>query len=158
MKSVELASSCAQNYSSTVDLMNTSSTYIQSKILPGESEALRQQSFTRWMSRDLTQAAGDFCRNLGLVPVYCECSPDHQTRYIFWRLPQGAAFEVRSGRTKDKFEEFDRANQQRSMALVSLHINESDIFSAVWISSDYLETARGFLKAHGITFAERHDA
>jgi len=137
--------------------MNTSSTYIQSKILPGDTEALRQQSFTRWMSRDLTQAAGDFCRNLGLVPIYCECSPDHQTRYIFWRLPQGAAFEVRSGRAKDKFEEFDRVNQQRNMPLLSLHINESDIYSAVWISSDYLEAARAFLTKHGITPAERRE-
>jgi hypothetical protein len=110
------------------------------------------------MSRDLTQAAVDFCRNLGLIAIYCECSPDHLTRYVFWRPPQGAAFEVRSGRTKDKFEEFDRANQQRNMRLLSLHINESDTYSAVWISSDHLETAQAFLKAHGITAAERRDA
>ena len=138
-------------------IMNSSTTYVQSKLLPGDSETLRQQSLTRWMSRDLMQAAGDFCRNIGLVPIYCECSPDHLTRYLFWKPPQGAAFEVRSGRTREKFEEFDHVNQQRNLRLLSLHVNESDIYSAVWISADYLETGRAFLKTHGITFAERFD-
>src|SRR5271168_5282441 len=104
--------------------MNASRTFTQSKLLPGESEALRQQSLTRWMSRDLMQAAGDFCRNIGLVPIYCECSPDHLTLYLFWKPPQGATFEVRSGRTREKFEEFDQASQQRNLRLLSLHINE----------------------------------
>jgi hypothetical protein len=103
------------------------------------------------------QAAGDFCRNLGLVPIYCECSPDHLTRYLFWRLPQGALIEVRSGRTRDKFEEFDRANQGRNCRLLSLHVNESDVYSAVWITSDHHETAKTFLLAHGITAAERRE-
>jgi len=110
------------------------------------------------MSRDLTQAAVDFCRNLGLVPAYCDSSPDHLTRYLFWRLPQGALIEVRSGRTKEKFEEFDCANRERSMQLLSLHINESDIYSAVWVSLDHFETGKAFLKTHGITHAERRDA
>ncbi len=138
--------------------METPTTYIPSKVLTGESELLRQHSFTRWMSRDLMQAAGDFCRNLGLVPCYCECSPDHLTRYLFCRPPQGALIEVRSGRTKEKFEEFDRANREKNWRLLSLHINESDVYSAVWISSDHFETAKAFLLAHGITAAERHDA
>ena len=60
--------------------------YTASKLLTGDLELLRQHSFTRWMSRDLTQAAVDFCRNLGLVPAYAECSPDHLTRYLFWRI------------------------------------------------------------------------
>jgi hypothetical protein len=137
-------------------IMKTAYTYVTSKLLTGEVEVLRQHSLTRWMSRDLMQAAGDFCRNLGLVPVYCECSPDHLTRYLFWRLPQGAQFEVRSGRTKDAFEEFDRMNRERNFRLLSLHINESDVYSAVWISSDHFETAKSFLAAHGITPAERN--
>jgi hypothetical protein len=107
------------------------------------------------MSRDLMQAAGDFCRNLGLVPAYCEVSPDHLTRYLFWRGPQGALFEVRSGRAKEQFEEIDRANQARNLRLVSLHVNESDLYSAVWIAADHFETAKAFLAAHGITCAER---
>jgi len=138
--------------------MNTSTTYIASKVLAGEAELVRQHSFTRWMSRDLMQAAGDFCRNLGLVPIYCECSSDHLTRYLFWRPPQGAVFEVRSGRTKEKFEEFDGVNREKTWRLLSLHINESDVYSAVWISPDHFETAKAFLLAHGIATAERRDA
>jgi hypothetical protein len=134
--------------------MSTTTAYTPSKLLAGEMELLRQHSFTRWMSRDLMQAAGDFCRNLGLVPAYCECSPDHLTRYLFWRLPQGALIEVRSGRAKEKFEEFDRVNREKGWRLLSLHVNESDVYSAVWISPDHYETAKAFLKAHGITTAE----
>ena len=133
------------------------STYIASKLLSGDVELLRQHTVTRWMSRDLTQAAVDFCRNLGLVPAYCECSSEHLTRYLFWRLPQGALIEVRSGRSKEKFEEFDRANRNKGWQLLSLHINENDVYSAVWISSGHFEIAKTFLLAHGIRTAERHE-
>lgn len=135
--------------------MNTPVLYTPSKVLTGDVEIVRQQALTRWMSRDLMQAAGDFCRNLGLFPCYCECSPDHLTRYLFWKMPQGAMTEVRSGRTKDKFEEFDGVNRERAWKLLSLHINESDIYSAVWITPDHYETAKAFLLAHGITVAQR---
>lgn len=138
--------------------MNASTSYIPSRLLSGDTEELRQGSFTRWMSRDLTQAATDFCRNIGLYPVYCECSTEHLTRYIFWRPPSGAAIEVRSGRAKDKFEEFDRVNRERNWRLVSLHVNESSVYSAVWISADQFAAAKAFLAAHGITPAERKDA
>jgi hypothetical protein len=138
--------------------MKTPGTYTPSKLLSGDSEVLRQHSFTRWMSRDLTQAALDFCRNLGLVPAYCECSPDHLTRYLFWRMPTGALIEVRSGRTKEKFEEFDRVNCERGWQLLSLHLNEQGLYSAVWISSAHFATAKAVLAAHGITCAEKHAA
>jgi hypothetical protein len=138
--------------------MKRPTTYTPSKLLTGDVELLRQHSFTRWMSRDLMQAAVDFCRNLGLVPIYSECSPDHLTRYLFWKTPQGALAEVRSGRTKDKFEEFHAANQDKHWKLLSLHVNESDVYSAVWISPDHFETARAFLAAHGISTAECHEA
>jgi hypothetical protein len=137
--------------------MNASSGHITSKLLSGTGELLRQNSFTRWMSRDLNQAAADFCRNLGLFAVYCETSPDHLTRCLFWRLPQGAGIEVRSARTKDKFEELDRINRAKNWRLLSLHVNESDVYSAVWLSSDHFETAKAFLLAHGITVAQRND-
>jgi len=127
--------------------------YTPSKLLNGDMELLRQHSLTRWLSRDLMQAAVDFCRNLGLVPIYGECSPEHLTRYLFWKPPQGALIEVRSGRTKDKFEEFAALNRDKSWRLLSLHINESDVYSAVWISPDHFETAKAFLTAHGITTA-----
>jgi len=135
--------------------MKTPTAFIPSKLLTGEFELLRQHSFTRWMSRDLMQAAVDFCRNLGLVPAYCECSPDQLTRYLFWKLPSGAMIEVRSGRTKDKFEAVDAVNHEKRWRLLSLHVNESDVYSAVWISADHFETAKAFLTAHGITTPER---
>jgi len=135
--------------------MNTSNTYLPSKLLTGDCERLRQHALTRWMSRDLMQAAGDFCRNLGLFPCYCENSPDHLTRYLFWRLPQGAGTEVRSGRTRDKFEEIDRGAHDKGWRLLALHINESELYSGVWITPDHFETAKSFLLAHGITTAER---
>jgi hypothetical protein len=138
--------------------MNPSFNYVPSKFVSGPGEFLRQQSFTRWMSRDLMQAAGDFCRNLGLAPVYCECSPEHLARYLFWKAPQGALVEVRSGRTKEKFEELDRSNREKNRRLLSLHMNESDVYSAVWITSDHYETAKAFLTQHGITVAERQEA
>lgn len=138
--------------------MNTSNTYIPSRLLTGDCEILRQHSFTRWMSRDLTQAATDFCRNIGLFPVYCETSTEHLTRYLFSRLPQGAAIEVRSGRAKDKFEELDRVNGEKQWKLLSLHVNESDAHSAVWISVEHFDLASKFLAAHGITTPERMTA
>lgn len=138
--------------------MNTNVTYVTSKLLSGPAEALRQQSFTRWMSSDLKQAASDFCRNIGLLPVYAECSPDHLTRYLFWKPPQGACLEVRSGRIKEKFQELDRVIHERGWKLLSLHINESDVYSAVWIAPDQFETAKAFLTAHAITVAERREA
>jgi hypothetical protein len=133
-------------------------TYTPSKLLTGDVAVLRQQTLTRWMSRDLTQAAGDFCRNLGLIPAYSECSPEHWTRYLFWQPPPGALFEVRSGRTKDKFEEIDNTKRDQQWRLLSLHISDAGLYSAVWISSDHYEIAKVYLAAHGITTAESHDA
>ena len=127
--------------------------YIPSKLLTGKVAILRQHSLTRWMSRDLTQAAVDFCRNLGLIPIYCECSSEHLTRYLFWQPPQGALLEVRSGRTQDKFEQFHAASLARHWRLLSLHVNESEVYSAVWISPDHFKTAKAFLATHGITTA-----
>ena len=138
--------------------MKTPTTYIPSKLLTGDVEQLRRHSFTRWMSRDLTQAAVDFNRNIGLLPIYCECSTEHLTRYLFWRPPTGALVEVRSGRTKNQFEEFDQANRDKDWRLLSLHITEGEVYSAVWISADHFETGKAFLAAHGITTAERRDA
>jgi hypothetical protein len=137
--------------------MSRPSQYTPSKLLTGDFELLRQHSFTRWMSRDLMQAAVDFCRNLGLAPIYCEHSSEHLTRYLFWRPPQGALGEVRSGRTKEKFAELDAMNRDRHWRLLSLHVNEHEVYSAVWIVPDHFETAKAFLTAHGITVAERQE-
>src|SRR4051812_40662632 len=90
--------------------MKTDLIYIPSQTLAGDTEHLRQHTFTRWMSRDLLQAATDFCRNLGLFAICCECSPDHLTRCVFWRSPKDAGIEIRSGRSETQFKTFDQAN------------------------------------------------
>ena len=107
------------------------------------------------MSQDLLQAATDFCKNLGLISIYSECSPEHLTRYLFWRPPQGAYFEIRSGRTEDQFKVFDQANIAKGWPLLSLHINENDLHSAVWVSPDHYEIATAILAFYGITPAQR---
>ena len=135
--------------------MNTPVTYIPSVLLPGDAGLLREHSFTNWMSRDLLQASTDFCKNLGLVPLYAECSKEGLARYIFWRFPPGAKIEVRSGRTKEKFEDHDRANRERNWLLLSLHVSENDIYSAVWISAEHYDIGKRVLVSHGIIPAEK---
>jgi len=130
-------------------------TYTPSKLVSGDIEFLRQHAFTRWMSADLLQPASEFLRNLHLLPLYAECSSENLYRYLCWHPPQGALFEVRSGRTLGQFEEFDRGNIERGWPLLSLHINESDVYSAVWISANHHETAKKVLAIYGITPASR---
>jgi hypothetical protein len=129
--------------------------YVPSRLLTGETELLRRHSFTRWMSRDLLQPASEFLRNLRLLALYAECSSEGLHRYLCWHPPEGCAFEVRSGRTLEQFEQFDRANQERGWPLLSLHLNECDLYSAVWISAAHYEIARKLLGAYGITPASR---
>jgi hypothetical protein len=64
---------------------------------------------------------------------------------------------VRSGRTREKFEEFEKVNREKGWRLLSLHVNECERYSGVWITPDCFETAKAFLRAHGITPAERHE-
>ncbi len=138
--------------------METPTTYDPSRTLSGDTERIRQHSFTCWMSRDLLQAATDFCKNIGLVSIYSECSPDGLTRYLFWKTPPGARVEIRSGRTQEQFKEFDQANIGRKWPLLSLHINECDLYSAVWISPEHYETACSILAFYGVTPAQRKTA
>ncbi len=135
--------------------METSPNYLPSRTLSGDTERIRQHSFTRWMSRDLLQAATDFCKNIGLVSIYSECSPDGLTRYLFWKTPPGARVEIRSGRTEEQFKALDQANIERKWFLLSLHVNENDVYSAVWISAEHYETASSILAFYGITSAQR---
>ena len=132
--------------------------YTASQLLPGATGIIREHSFTRWMSRDLLQATTDFCRNLGLVALYSESSPNHQFRYLFWHPPPGANFEIRSGRTKEQFIQLDTANIGVDRSLVSLHISEAGIYSATWISSEHHEKAKAMLSFYGITSARRESA
>ena len=129
--------------------------YEPSRLLSGEGEFLRENSFTRWMSRDLLQATTDFLKNIGLVALYAESSTEGLYRYLCWRAPEGWGLEVRSGRTLEQFEEFDLRNVERGWPLLSLHVNARLVHSAVWIAPHHFELAKKFLAAHGITPAER---
>ena len=59
--------------------------YQASKLLEGDLEVLREHTFTRWLSRDLAQAAVDFNRNIGLTPIYCK----HPARYMVFSRGKG---------------------------------------------------------------------
>lgn len=133
--------------------MNPSHNYISSE-LSGPETLLREHNLTRWMSRDLMQAAVDFSKSMGLVPLYAETSPEHLTRYLLLRPPTGASLEVRTGREREKFEDFDRMNRERNRLLLSLHINEKQICSAVWISAEHHAAATQLLKLYGISVAQ----
>jgi len=133
--------------------MNSSRSYTASELDPSQA-LLRDHSLTRWMSRDLMQAAADFSKAMGLVPLYAETSSTHLTRYLLLRPPAGAAYEVRSGRDRAKFEEFDRLNRERDLLLLSLHVNENQIYSAVWIAAEHREAASQLLKLYGISAAQ----
>ena len=130
-------------------------TYTPSKLLPGEGELLRQHAFTKWMSPDLHQAAANFLINVGLVAIYCECASDNKRRDILWHPPELHAFEFRSGRALGNFEKLDQGNVERGWPLLTLHINESDVYSSVWVSPTQYEAAKQVLARHGITPAER---
>jgi hypothetical protein len=130
-------------------------TYTASNLLPGAGEILRERSFTRWMSPDLRQSCVEFVKTVGLLPIYTECSPENLGRYLFWHPPEDCRFEIRSGRTYEQFEAYDAANISHGFPLLSLHINENKIYSAVWISGNHEQTAKQVLASYGITPAGR---
>lgn len=135
--------------------MSSQITYIPSILSENGAHVLRQHSFTRWMSPDLLQATTDFCKNISLLPIYAECASEHRTRYLLWHPPDGTRYEVRSGRDKARFEALDKINAERDWQLLSLHINEQSLHSAVWISADHYDIAVTILKSYGILPAQR---
>lgn len=120
-----------------------------SRRLGGESELARQGAFTRWLAPSLAQAAVDFSRNVGLVPIFSESSKAGN-RYLFWSLPERAMCEVRSGRPGPVFLELDKRNREQGRRLLSLTISEDQMYSAVWISSDHYDPAVQHLGRFGI--------
>lgn len=134
--------------------MSAQITYIPSVL--SEENTLRQHTFTRWMSPDLLQATTDFCKNISLLPIYAECATEHRTRYLFWHPPDGTHYEVRSGRDRARFEALDKINTERNWPLLSLHINDQGIHSAVWISADHYDVAVSVLASYGISPAIRN--
>lgn len=137
--------------------MNTPTGYVPSVLSTGEHELLRQHALTRWMTRDLAQAATDFCRNLGQLPIYCEAGKEG-VRYLFWHLPRGAYCEVRTGRTAEKFVDFDANNHARGWKLLSLHVSDDGLHSAVWLSEEQWVLGRFYLSQFGIGAAQRLDS
>jgi len=130
--------------------------YTPSLLSSGEDAALlRENAFTRWMSRDLMQAAVDFLKNIGLLPLYAEMNADGMTRYLCWRAPKDWACEVRSGRNLEQFAKFDQGNMARGWPLLTLHISEGGIYSAVWLAPNHIELAQKVMTAYGITPARR---
>jgi hypothetical protein len=126
--------------------------YSESTLDPAK-ETLRERSFTRWLSRDLKQATVDFCKNLGLIPIYAETREDGKGRYLFWHPPQGTAFQVRSGYAKVNHEELLQKSEEAGWPLLSLHISRAkeDLYSAVWVSVGSTDAAIDFLSIYGIT-------
>lgn len=124
-----------------------------SRLTEGELAVTRESAFTRWMSVELRQAAVDFSRNIGLLPLYAETS-ERGTRYLFWQIPAGAACEVRSGRTKEEFMELDRKNRAAGRRLISLHVGPGQRHSAVWLSDGHYAAAAQHLGRFGVSAAE----
>jgi hypothetical protein len=67
----------------------------------------------------------------------------------------GCECEVHSGCTPAQFEEFDRGYLERGWLLLSLHISEGDLYSAVWITQEHVKIAGRFLASYGITPASQ---
>jgi hypothetical protein len=130
--------------------METASEYRPSRLIDGDFEAARQGAFTSWMAPGLMQAAVDFSRNIGLLPIYAETS-SQGTRYLFWHSPAGTLCEVRSGRAKKDFMEFDYKNRDKGRRLISLHVGSDQRYSAVWISAEHHASAVQFLSRFGIS-------
>ncbi|MBS0630397.1 MAG: hypothetical protein JSS11_00670 [Verrucomicrobia bacterium] len=120
-----------------------------SRLAEGDFAVARESAFTRWMSAELRQAAVDFSRNLGLLPLYAETS-ENGTRYLFWQAPAGVRCEVRSGRAKEDFLELDRRNRAAGRRLVSLHVGPGQRHSAVWLSAGHCAAAAAHLRRFGI--------
>jgi hypothetical protein len=126
-------------------------TYTPSRLLDGDAGLLREHALTRWMSRDLLQAATDFTKNIGLIALYAETDKEDRGRYLFWNAPEGWGCEVRSGRTFEQFSEFDQRNAERGWPLLTLHVNEAGIYSAVWLAPNHRQLAIKVLAGYGVT-------
>jgi len=126
--------------------------YSESELDP-EKDSLRERSFTRWMSRDLKQATVAFCKNICFIPIYAQTREDGMGRYLFWHPPQGTAFEVRSGYSKENFEELLQKAECAGMPLLNLHISrgKEELYSAVWVSVGSATSAIEYLSTYGIT-------
>ena len=129
--------------------------YTPSRLLNGDAGLLREHALTNWMSRDLLQATTDFAKNIGLLALYTETDKEGRGRYLFWHAPEGWGCEIRSGRTLEQFTEFDRRNVERGWPLLTLHVNEAGIHSAVWLAPNHRQLAIKILSGYGVLPAEK---
>jgi hypothetical protein len=130
--------------------------YTPSVLSSGDDAALlREHAFTAWMSRDLMQAAIDFLKNISLLPLYAETNAEGLTRYLCWRAPKDWGCEIRSGRSLEQFTKFDQGNVTRGWSLLTLHVSEEGIYSAVWLAPNHVELARKVMASYGIKPANR---
>jgi hypothetical protein len=130
--------------------------FTPSRLSTGDDAALlRENAFTWWMSRDLMQAAIDYLKNIGPLPLYAETNAEGHTRYLCWRAPKDWGCEVRTGRTLEQLTKFDQVNKERDWPLLTLHINDRGIYSAVWLAPNHLELAQKVMTSYGISPASR---
>lgn len=129
--------------------------YTSSQPLTPESAEFRERCFTSWLPLEALQAAIDFNLALGLLPIYVEHRDSETGRYLFWHPPDGMEFEVRSGRAEDVFRECDEMASDRGLALLSLHISEDRLYSAVWVAEEHLDSATTSLRGFGLSRASR---
>ncbi|MEM1294434.1 MAG: hypothetical protein AAGH89_03650 [Verrucomicrobiota bacterium] len=129
--------------------------YQASDLEGGNFEVLRLRLFTRWRDAKALQDHTDWMSSQGMVAIYCEFNPDHGFREIYWSPPTGSGFEVRSGRTPQEFRQFADQNQERGWPLLTLHRSADGYLSAVWVTSDALDSARQLLSALGIGLASQ---
>ena len=129
--------------------------YVPSRLLDGDAGLLREHALDALDVADLLQATTDFAKNIGLIVIYAETDKEGRGRYLFWHAPEGWGCEIRSGRTLEQFEEFDHRNAERGWPLLTLHVNEAGIHSAVWLAPNHRQLAITVLAGYGITPAEK---
>ncbi len=128
--------------------------YQPSALQDGSYAALRERLFTPWMDVPQLQDATERMAELGMLAIYSEFLPDSGFREIYWRPQVPVFFEVRSGRTRTEFLQYQQTNVERGWKLLTLHISgPGDFFSAVWLDDAGHQDARPVLEGLGIGLA-----
>ena len=119
--------------------------------LTEEKRFIRKASFTRWLALDFHQAAVDFQRSIGLMPLYLETDPDNRRRAIFICYPRESHVAARSGRKEEQFLTYDAQYRQQHMSCLTLHVSVEGLYSAVWCSDDQRSAILPILENYGIS-------
>lgn len=127
--------------------------YHPTRPIPGGHERLRELTFTAWLSPDLHQAAIEFQRHLGLLPLYLECDAALRRRALYCHWPAGSKITAHSGRSETQFLAFDQMYREKGFRLLSLQICEDKLYSAVWVDAPLWEQGVEFLGLYGLSAA-----